>query len=76
MDPRNISTRPEQVFGRLCPVSGNSPKQTQPKNAGFGTKEEMQLQMALWASAEACAAEAAAASASLVPKPHLFGMET
>ena len=27
----------------------------------------MQLQMALWASAEACAAEAAAASASLVP---------
>ena len=39
-----------------------------------GLKEEMQLQMALWASAEACAAEAAAASASLVPwKPRLFG---
>ena len=40
-----------------------------------GLKEEMQLQMALWASAEACAAEAAAASASLEPKPHLFGLE-
>ena len=34
----------------------------------------MQLQMALWASAEACAAEAAAASASLEPWiPRLFG---
>jgi hypothetical protein len=36
----------------------------------FGTQEEMQLQMALWASAEAAAAEAAAASVTVVPWRH------